>query len=120
MADEWKDDPSAFISWCKANGWDSSLVIDKDIKSKELGIEPAVYSPDTVSFITAQENAEAANAKTVYQFTLEGKFVKTFESTVKAALALGKPTTSKSSIANCCRGVTHTAFGFVWRYTKEF
>ena len=35
MSPEWKDDVTAFISWCEVNGWKPGLVIDKDIKSKE-------------------------------------------------------------------------------------
>ena len=61
MCDEWKDDVEAFYDWCMANGWNTSLVLDKDIKCKELGINPAVYSPETISMITAQENVEEAN-----------------------------------------------------------
>ena len=39
MSPEWKDDVTAFISWCEENGWKPGLVIDKDIKSKELGVK---------------------------------------------------------------------------------
>jgi hypothetical protein len=116
VCDEWKDDVGAFISWCKSNGWSPDKVIDKDIKSKELGISPAVYGPDTVTFVSAQENAEAANAKKVMQFTKEGEYVNTYDSNVKAAIAMGKPGSSKSSIANCARGLTKSAFGYVWKY----
>ena len=116
MAEEWKDDPVAFIEFCENNGWTKDKVIDKDIKSKELGIFPAVYSPETLSFITPQENAEEANAKPVLQFDLEGNFIQEFPSTVKAALFLGKSYQAKSSIANCCRGLNKTSFGFIWKY----
>jgi len=116
MADIWKDDPSAFIEFCESNGWTSDKVIDKDIKSRELGIEPAIYSPETLSFISCQENAEEANAKAVLQYDLEGNFIQEFPSTVKAVLSLGKPASAKSSIANCCRGIAKTSFGFVWKY----
>ena len=116
MDPSWKDDPSAFISWCLANGWDSSLVIDKDIKSAQLGISPAIYSPLTLSFITAQQNAKAACGKHVNQYTLDGIFITSYESCTDAAVALGKLPVAKSSIANCCRGLNHTAFGFKWSF----
>lgn len=111
----WKDDVNAFITWCLANGWNNSLVIDKDIKSKALGISP-IYSPDTLSFITLQENAKAANAKAVSQYTLDNVFIQDHESCTDAALSLGKDKTAKSSIANCCREVANTAFGFKWKF----
>ena len=116
MADEWKNDSMAFITWCKNNGWNKSLVIDKDIKSKQLGIFPAIYAPHTVSFITPQENAEASLAKPVLQFNMNNVLITEHESCTKAALALGKPKVAKSSIANCCRGVSNTAYGFIWKF----
>jgi hypothetical protein len=116
MADIWKDDPAAFISFCENNGWSADKVIDKDIKSRELGISPAIYSPETLSFISHQENAEEANGKAVLQYDLDGNFIQEYPSTVKAALSLGKATQAKSSIANCCRGLTKTSFGFIWKY----
>ena len=116
MCDEWKDDPKLFIEWCEANGWIPGLVVDKDIKSAQLGISPAIYSPETISFITTQENAEEANAKVVLQYTLDGDLICEHHSVTSATLSLGKPKTSKAAIANCCRGLTHTAFNYKWKY----
>lgn len=113
MCDEWRDDVGAFITWCITNGWNSALVVDKDIKSAALSIAPAIYSPDTISFITVQQNAEYANAKVVEQYSLSGEFIQEFPSTVKAGQHVG---CSKSSIAACCRGITKTSKGFVWKY----
>lgn len=120
MCDQWKDDVTAFIGWCEKHGWSSDLVIDKDIKSSQLGIVPASYSPATVSFVTPQENAEAAAGKAVDQLSLTtGELLNTYQSCTKAALALGKLKTAKSSIANCCRGLTRTAFGYKWKFTNQ-
>lgn len=116
MHQEWKDDVLSFITWCESNGWEPGLVIDKDIKSKELGINPPVYSPETLSFITAKQNAAEANGKKVAQFDLQDNFIADFETCVEAALHLGKPASAKTSISSCCRGVNHTAFGFKWKF----
>lgn len=116
MCDEWRESPEAFISWCTENGWKPGLCVDKDIKCRKLNIVPAIYSPDTVSFITAQENAEEAVAKQVHQYDLEGNYITAFPSAAKAALSLGKSYIARSSIANCARGLTKTAFGFIWKY----
>lgn len=116
MCDDWKNDVESFFDWCINNGWKQELVIDKDIKSRELGISPAMYSPETITFITIQKNAEEANAKSVIQTSLNDDFIFEHISCVQAALSLGKPKTSKSSIANCCRGIQKTAFGFKWKY----
>lgn len=116
MCPEWLNDSSSFISWCLANGWEASLVVDKDIKCRTQNISPTIYAPHTLSFITVQANAEEANAKTVLQYTLDGEFLAEHVSTVKAVLSLGKKRSSKTGVANCCRGVSHTAFGFKWKY----
>lgn len=118
MCPEWKDSPESFITWCKSNGWRSGLVVDKDIKSKELGLSTPIYSPDTISFITTQQNAKAANAKKVLQYSLDNQYIATFESCVDAALSLSKPYSAKSAIANCCRGISRTAYGFIWKFSE--
>lgn len=116
MAEEWKNDYESFMKFCLDNGWAEGKVIDKDIKSKKLGIYPHKYSPDTVSFIPIQKNAEDANAKAVLQYAKDGKFLAEHVSCVAAAVSLGKKPAAKSSIANCCRGLSNTSFGFVWKY----
>lgn len=119
MCDEWKNNPQSFIDWCIENGWNNSLVVDKDIKCRELNIYPAIYSPKTITFITTQENSEEANAKEVNQFNIDGNFIAKHISCVKAAASVGKTgKNAKSSIANCCRGVSKTAFGFKWEYVN--
>ena len=71
-----------------------------------------------ITFITATENAKAASAKKVTQFSLDGTPLSIHDSCTEAALSLGKSKTAKSSIANCCRGITNTAFGFIWKFTN--
>lgn len=113
MCDEWKNDARKFINFCKQNGWNSELVVDKDIKCRELGIYPTIYSPQTISFITTQKNAEEANAKEVYQYTKDKQFVAKHASCTEASKLFGG---SKSSIANACRGLTKSSYGFIWTY----
>lgn len=115
MHQDWVDSPTKFIEWCETNGWAPDLVIDKDIKSAELGINPPIYSPETVSFITTKQNSRAANAKAVTQFSLDGVKLATFSSCVEAAEAVGHPK-GKSAIALCCRGGSHTSYGFKWSF----
>lgn len=116
MCDEWKHNVDLFIDWCLNNGWNKGLVIDKDIKCRELGISPTIYAPHTISFVTVQQNAKEANAKVVIQYTLGGEFVAEHESVVDALSSLGTSCCSSSSIANCCAGRNHTSYGFKWKY----
>ncbi len=113
MCDEWKNDAQAFIDWCENNGWRDGLVIDKDILCKKLNINPKIYAPHTISFITIQQNAEEANAKQVIQYSLDNKELARFDSARKAGNSVG---VNKSCIANACRGITKTSVGFIWKY----
>lgn len=58
VCDEWKYSIKAFILWAINNGYKSYLEIDKDIGSKTLGIKPAIYSPETCSWITKEQNQD--------------------------------------------------------------
>jgi hypothetical protein len=66
ICDEWKNNPIAFIEWSLANGWEKSLHIDKDIKSKELGIFPPVYSPETCQWVSAKVNVSFSTNRDNY------------------------------------------------------
>jgi len=118
MYPQWKDDFSSFFTWCIDNGWHKDIVIDKDIKCREQGISPSIYSPTTISFVTIQANSEEANGKPVMQFTKSGEFLAEYPSTAAAITALGRPYSARSSIANCARGVSKSSFGFTWKYKK--
>ena len=54
ICDEW-DDVRNFKVWFDEN-YIEGYELDKDIKSKELGIEPPIYSPSTCAFVTKSEN----------------------------------------------------------------
>ncbi len=56
MCDEWKNNSDSFISWCLTNGWNAELQVDKDKLSKSLNINPPIYSPETISFLSCSEN----------------------------------------------------------------
>lgn len=55
-------------------------------------------------------------SKCVYQFSLDGQFIKKWDciSDIKRELGF-----NDSSIVNCCKGRKKTMYGFLWSYTKE-
>lgn len=55
VCDEWQSDFLSFYNWSIASGWEEGLQLDKDIKSKEMGVLP-VYSPETCMWVTAAIN----------------------------------------------------------------
>jgi len=66
ICDAWKDDPKAFVNWAISAGCAKGLHLDKDIKSKKLGINPPIYSPETCQWISAQKNIAFATNRDNY------------------------------------------------------
>lgn len=54
--------------------------------------------------------------KKVYQYTLEGEFVREWNSITEAAISINDKTTS--GIIQCCKGGCRFYKGFLWRYSK--
>lgn len=53
-------------------------------------------------------------AKKVGMYSLEGKLLNTFKSVTAAAKYLNK--SYNANISSACRGNTHTAYGYIWKY----
>ena len=54
-------------------------------------------------------------AKKIRQYTLDGKYIKTYKSIYEAAKALNKP---RQAISDCLNKKYSTAYGFKWRYVN--
>ena len=94
--------------------WD----IDKDYKSKE----EKIYSKDTICIMKKYKNIELENESKkikIQQFTLDNKYVETFESISLAEKITG---IHKGNIAKVVRGESKSAGGYIWRkyYDTEF
>ena len=57
-----------------------------------------------------------AQIVSINQYSMGGKYIRTFSSAEEAMVKLG--TGSKSHIFSCCNGGRRTAFKFQWRYAK--
>lgn len=64
-----------------------------------------------------KDKLSAAHSIPVYQYSKDGKFIKEWTSAKEAGNSLGK--TSYSKIGYCCKGMTKSAFGFMWSYTRK-
>lgn len=54
-------------------------------------------------------------SKKVLQYTLDGEFVREWESTMEC----GRNGFKQQTISDCCRGVRKTHKGYIWRYKEE-
>lgn len=64
----------------------------------------------------AEKQINGKRSKTLYQYSLEGQFIKEWESTQEVERQLGY---SSSNIRTCCLGKRKTAYSFIWRYKNE-
>lgn len=62
------------------------------------------------------KKASQALKKPVSQFTLDGEFIKRWDSAMDVEQEIG---VNKQGIYNCCKGKQLTAGGFTWRYSLE-
>jgi len=65
ICEEWKNDFNIFFEWAINNGWEKGLALDKDIKAKEMGVPPLLYSPERCQFVTQLVNNQCRR-NTVY------------------------------------------------------
>lgn len=56
------------------------------------------------------------NCKTVYQYDLDGNFIREWESLVKIEKEYGY---SKNNISHCCLGEVPSSYGYIWSYEKR-
>ena len=54
--------------------------------------------------------------KKVYQYTLDGEFITSYNSLVEACETLGIDKKRANNICSCCYGKHHSAFGYIWKY----
>ena len=57
--------------------------------------------------------------KHVLQYSLDGSFIKEFNSLADAAIEVNGNRKSKTGIISACKGNQKTAFGYVWKYKED-
>ena len=81
-----------------------------DETKKRMAASTAFLRPDVM-----KKSAEAKYKK-VSAFTLDGEFIKTFDSITGAAVELRLPQSGRSHISDCCLGKRKSCGGYKWAY----
>lgn len=71
--------------------------------------------PDNLEWVTASENMHHARGRPVVQLTMDGKEVARFDSIRHAQHHTG---IMEYTISKICKGVNHSAGGFLWKYAE--
>ena len=110
--------------------WDAIIIASEELNLSYKTIQNCVkgIKPSCGGFMWKDysNNSDCKNIlpfndkskKSVSQYSIDGKFIKMWNSLSEAAFALNL---NKSSIGNCCRmePSTHQIGGFVWRFSDE-
>lgn len=70
----------------------------------------------SINYGTRTERMAKTKSKTVYQYTLDGTFVREWPSVQEVQRQTGW---RASHLSECCRGKIRHAYGYVWSYTKK-
>ena len=88
----------------------------------ELVTEILVNNPNCYN-IARGGLSGASKRKTVYQFDLQGNYLRSYQCALDAALTIKNQTNYelvRGAIKRNCQNISSSAFGFYWSYTKEF
>lgn len=65
---------------------------------------------------TSKSETYKNHSKRVLQFGKDGKFIQSFNSVTEASLNILGKKSGHTNIARCCRGVSKSAYGFIWKF----
>lgn len=85
--------------------------LSKDIKDKMSNSHKGKKFSDSHKI-----NSGIAHKKPIIQYTMDGEFIKEWDSAKDASKYFN---ISNKSICACCRGKTKTSMGFKWKYKNE-
>lgn len=85
-------------------------------KEREYGYNCTFGGDGTLGYTMSKQTVEKiilGHSKPVYQYSIEGSFIKKWNSVKDAEKELGYP---NGTISTCCKGRIKQAYGYVWRY----
>ena len=88
----------------------------------ELVTEELINNPNCYN-LARGGRAGSSKKKIIYQFDLDGNFIKSYSCGLDAALSIKNQTNYelvRGAIKRVCQGMSSDAYGFYWSYTKEF
>lgn len=100
----------------KATGISRSI-IDQEVNKTIKTLSGGFYWSKVNELGEIKNYPNLGKNKPVYQYSMQGKFIKEYNSCGEAARALGLK--NSSHIGECCRGKIKSYKGFLWRYVED-
>ena len=88
-------------------------------KAHRCGKDNPMYGRHETNPTYGKFGKEHPASKYVYQYNLDGTFLKEWDCMSNAAISLGFSQREVTHIVAACRGRVKTALGYLWSYTKE-
>ena len=111
----------------KKYGWDSfqkeilftGLTSDEaDQKEKEL-IKEYREKGECYNICSGGKGVPGAREHKVCQYSLDGEYIKTWNTIKEACEALYGNKNIEANIVRCCQGRGHRAYGYIWKYAES-
>jgi hypothetical protein len=96
-----------FAMWCMVNGVGNQ---------KRHATTSKIYQRLKIEMFEKLKTNRPDNRKRIFQFSLDGEYIKTFDSVKEASKELN---IGSSGIENCARGKSKSSGGFNWKYEKS-
>lgn len=90
--------------------------IDENKQNNHIGNLEWVTKQQNESHGTKRKRQTQKIKQKVLQYSIDGQFVKEWESPTDAELSISGKTTG--AISHCAKGKTKTAYGYIWRYKE--
>lgn len=105
------------LRWTDRKGNQNNPITKDKMKESNKGKADKAHkaTKEKRSWVKGQKMCAEANRKRVFQYTVDGVFVKEFCSITEAGKEVG---CCRESIRDCCRGRYKTIKGFVWKYAE--
>lgn len=123
VCNEWKNDFMSFYNWAINNGYEEGLTIDRiDVNGN--------YEPNNCRWVTMKVQCKNRRkvdttfnknpkARKIVKLDLLDNYICTYDC-IKSAMIDNNINLLSSSISACCKGKAKSAYGYKWKYYKDY
>lgn len=104
------------IRWYKLHNMSYNILDGGEIGGSLTGKEHPMYGRHETNPMYGKIRGNHPASRKVYQYTRNGKFIKEWDCIMDAADSFPNPSSTRTSISQCCQNHIPTCNGYIWRY----